>query len=463
MTKRKLWMALAGVVLLLAGLLAYVKEFKPITVFIPVADIDRLGRASGLTDCFWISNTSEKSGSNYAYPDTGANYWLSQFKLPAGAQLELDGDFPHARHMSFNTYDDQGQPVDRLNDVMLATPSGATNPFQPQADRRARQRSFSLHILAADVQAGITMAERDKARPVNTLYAPAESPTVQLIYRIYVPDQGLTPKAGVELPRPALVLANGQRLQGDALCQAIVVKEKSVRDIHLTLNATQQLLALKSQTSPFHPAQPQPQWTAFQNAPKTFATILTGTSFEWITRFISTARRGGFYSTIDNTYMSSYVDTRLGDTLVLQARAPSTPRTLGGAAAMGAGQLRYWSVCKYRSLYDTAMDSCAYDEQVPLDAQGNYTLVFSTPDMRPGNAREECGVAWRPWGVGDGIDNPHGGMLVLRHMLPAPDFTQSLFATQGNGDEEKVLGPYFPRSHYEAKTAFEQRGCPVRS
>ena len=66
------------------------------------------------------------------------------------------------------------------------------------------------------------------------------------------------------------------------------------------------------------------------------------------------------------------------------------------------------------------------------------------------------------WGVGDGIGNPHGGFVVLRHMLPAPNFKNSLWATQRPGDERQALGPYFPETSYEAKAAFEARGCPAR-
>lgn len=460
--KRKLWMALAIVVLLLVGTLLYVRQFKPVTVYIPAEELDRQGQVSGLTDCFWFAVVSEKSGANYAYPDTGANYWITQFKIPTGAHIEFNAEFPHGRHMSFNTYDDLGQPVDRLNDVMIKPQEGHRNPFMPQGNRTVKERSYSFQIAPNSVQAGAPMAERDKSRPTNTLYAPAEDKAVQLVYRVYVPDTGLTPKAGVALPIPTLVMADGKKLQGEELCKAIVIKEKSMRDIHLTREAAKTLLSLQSQTSPYHPAQPQPEWVAFQNAQRTFAILLKGTAMEWITKYFSTERRGGFYSTIDNTYLTAYVDSRLGETVVIEAKAPTTPKTLKGNAVMETGQLRYWSFCKYRSLFDTAMESCVYDEQVPLTAEGKYTIVFSKPALRPSNAREECGVVWRDWGIGDGIDNPHGGMIVLRHMMPADDFQQSGFATKGNGDEEAVLGPYYPRSQYVQKAEFEKRGCPVR-
>ena len=124
--------------------------------------------------------------------------------------------------------------------------------------------------------------------------------------------------------------------------------------------------------------------------------------------------------------------------------------------------LRYWSLCKYGSIADGAADDCVYDEQAPLDAGVRYTIVVSTPAARPANARPECGVAWMNWGVGDGIGVPHGGFLAFRHMLPSPNFKNSLWATQGLGDERRALGDCRPEATYEAKAAFEARSCPVR-
>ena len=124
--------------------------------------------------------------------------------------------------------------------------------------------------------------------------------------------------------------------------------------------------------------------------------------------------------------------------------------------------LRYWSLCKYRSIADGAADDCVYDEQAPLDAHNRYTIVVSTPEVRPANARPECGVAWMNWGVGDGIGNPHGGFLAFRHMLPSAGFKNSLWATHGLGDERRALGDYYPEATYEAKPAFEAGRVPAR-
>jgi hypothetical protein len=433
-------------------------KIRPRVEKITEGEMERVGQQSGLTSCFWLATVSP-STFNILIPDSGVVYWVTQYRLPAGASLSLRGQFPKARHISLNTYDEAGQPVDRLNDLMMEPDAGSTNPFRPHARRDAAQRDYQVRLTQAAVTAGARV--NDASRPANTLYAPQGS-AVQLWYRVYVPDQGADLKGSVPLPVPVLQLADGRRLEGDAVCGEIVVKEGALRDVRVPTEALKPLFALPGATSAYHPAQNPPSWNAFFNAPLSATNLLIGTPHEAIRARLDATRRGGFYSTLDNTYMSAYVDSRFGEVLVIKGKAPTTPRTFAGGRVMEPAQLRYWSLCKYRSLSDTAVDSCLYDEQVPLAADGSYTIVMSSAAQRPANATAKCGVAWLDWGQGDGIGNPAGGFLAFRHMMPAPDFAQSLFATRKPGDEASTLGPYYPASAYSSRTAFEKQGCQAR-
>jgi hypothetical protein len=435
---------------------ALLGKLRPRVEPLPAAQVDEMGRKSGLTSCFWIGTVSPAT-FNILIPDTGVTYWGTQYRLPPGARIELTGRYPYARHLSFNTYDEEGQPVDRLNDLMIAPDPGATNPFHPGAQRQGTQRSYQVRIEARDVVAGKSVDEATRAR--NTLYAPGDGSPVQLWLRIYVPDSGRDAKGGVPLPEPRVTLADGRTLEGEALCNTVVVKEGALRDVRLPADVLREISALPGK-SPYQPAQQPPIWTAFFNPALSATNSLIGTAYEGVRQRMDVTRRGGFYSTLDNTYMSSYVDARFGDVLVLRGKAPTTPRTMAGTAVMEPADLRYWSICKYRSLADTAVDDCLFDEQVPRAGDGQYTIVVSHPAKRPANARAECGVAWLPWGAGDGIGNPDGGFLVLRHMMPSSEFApRSLFGTRKLGDEREVLGPYYPEPTYMSREAFERNGC----
>ncbi|MGQ0708348.1 MAG: hypothetical protein ACT4NV_01210 [Rhodoferax sp.] len=425
------------------------------------AQIDERHRGKDLTDCFWVG-TLHADTFNILSPDLGVTYWTSQFKLPAGAHLELQGQYPHARYMSYTSYNPVGQPVDGLADAAIAPDSGSTNPFLPGAQRASTQRRYTLTVRPRMLQAGARVEEA--TRPANTVFVPMDETNYQLWLRVYVPDQGTGPKGGVALPAPTVVLADGRRISAEAVCRDYVVKDGAVRDFRGTPQGNQGLFKIPGARAAYHPAQPAPvPWNAFYNPPLVVAGALVNTPFEFIRNRMDTTRKAGFYSTLDNAYMSTYVDRRYGEALVVQAKAPRTPRTVQGSAVMDQDvDMRYWSYCKGRSIADGAVDACLYDEQIVQDAQGRYTLVMTTPEQRPANARAECGVSWMPWGVGDGMDNPHGGYLIHRHQMPAPGFRHSLAATRKIGDEPAVLGDYFPRAQYETKAAFEARGCPVR-
>ena len=210
------------------------------------------------------------------------------------------------------------------------------------------------------------------------------------------------------------------------------------------------------------PALSPPEWEVILNPPLTLSMLtLAGTpEGDLQRRKMDQTRRGGQYPTLDNRYMMLYIDRRIGPVLTLKGQLPTTPATRSGARVIQSTQLRYWSLCLNRSLADTSVGDCVADEDVVIDARRNYTIVVSRPEDRPRNARPECGVTWLHWDrAGDGVNNPNGGFLMVRNMLPAADFKHSIFDIQRIGDEKEVLGAYYPALAYMSKDAFEKAGC----
>jgi hypothetical protein len=424
-------------------------------------EIDRVHAGKGLTDCFWVGTLNPQT-FNILSPDRAVTYWISQFKLPAGARLELKGQYPYARYMSFASYNPVGQPVDGLADDSISPDAGSINPFLPGAKRQESSRDYTIAIQTRKLEAGVRVDET--TRPANTLFVPTDAATYQVWMRVYAADAGRNALGGVALPKPVMTLADGTKVQGNTLCSNYVVKEGAVKDFRASKEGNKAMFGIPGAKAPYQPAQPGPMpWNGFFNPQFTVANVLINTPFAGLRTRMDTTRRSGFYGTLDNFYMSGYVDNRYGDAMVIQGKAPRTPRTFKGNATMDANvDLRYWSFCKARSIADGAADACLFDEQVPQDANARYTIVVSTPETRPANATEQCGVAWMPWGVGDGIDNPHGGYIIHRHMKPSKGFAHSLWSTKVPGDEPTVLGDYYPAVNYQAKAAFEARGCPAK-
>jgi len=415
--------------------------------------IDAMAKRSGIASCFWVGTISPDT-FNILFPDTGSTYWASQVVLPAGSKLQLRGKYPKARYISFNTYDGSGQPVDRINDTQIKPEAGSVNPFGQGASRNLPNRSYQVQVVPRDIKAGTRVD--DSTREPNTVFASEDGGAVQLLYRVYIPDTGNDARGGVSLPEPVLTRKDGTILQGEKLCSEIVKKDGAVRDVRLPAEVLKEAYAIPGR-SPFQPAQRDPKWDAFFNSGLSATRVLIGTDLEPIRERQDVTRTGGSYSTLDNTYITMYIDNRFGKVLMLHGKVPKTPKTRDHSPVMREAELRYWSVCKYRSFADTAVDSCLYDEEVPQSDSGYATIVISKPEDRPLNARNDCGVAWMSWGIGDGMDNPHGGFLIWRQMMPSAEyFPHSIFATTKLNQEKTVMGDYYPQPRYMSREAFER-------
>ncbi|MFI5662632.1 hypothetical protein [Streptomyces sp. NPDC051684] len=98
--------------------------------------------------CFWTGPfTSDQDKFNYAYVDTGALYWSSNYTLPEGAKLTLDGAYAHARYQSLNSYEPAAAtPMTALNDQQIQPDPGSRNPFLAGAKRTFPRRSWTVQV-----------------------------------------------------------------------------------------------------------------------------------------------------------------------------------------------------------------------------------------------------------------------------------------------------------------------------
>ena len=63
-------------------------------------------------------------------------------------------------------------------------------------------------------------------------------------------------------------------------------------------------------------------------------------------------------------------------------------------------------------------------------------------------------MTWLPWGP------QTQGLLIYRHMLPDPSFTQSIQNVPQPGAEQDTMGDYYPHSAYLAGPGdFKATGC----
>jgi hypothetical protein len=347
-----------------------------------------------------------------------------------------------------------------------------------------------------------------------------------ILYRVYIPDEGYDSNGGVPLPEPELRLADGKVLTGDALCAATDSDGRSLGKPRLpplqalflpqqTYDALRYPNLLSDQcevlvTQPpeysgdgcptpwagppvFGPAPQQPPGTPLLQTPRAVPSNFPAQlEPDWRAQFdrrdllqlytganapgaaidpTAGGGGGGFYPNVHNQYVRAAVHRDFGEVLVVRGKLPTSPTTYHGDPTFGAAdvtyQVRYTSFCMNESFRSTRVMSCVYDEQIPLDEDGFYTVVFSSGKDRPANAITRCGKAWAEWKtsgdgaayMGDELTDPGFGMLQLRNMLADPSFEQATTNVVKAGTEKAVMGDYLPEVTYMSRQEFEKGGC----
>jgi len=416
----------------------------------------------GPRDCFWRRGPfGADPYINMAYPDANVYYWAGVFSVPEGAELTLEGAYPDSRYMSFVSYTATGQPIESLPDFLI-NPSQGENPFIQGASRTGDEDRYAVAIRNTAPEQVRDVGSRAATGPTNILHAPADEPggPQTILYRIYLPDAGTAPAGGVALPQPVLTLASGETVRGAQACQALRTRQPVMMASGAASITPAQYRALITQPNrpDTWPAQSPAEWY-IQLDRESLLGIYTGQIHE-------DARRseGGFYPNPDNFYIRTIVNRKHGPVFLVRAKAPSTPNTVNGDAQMGEGQLRYWSICSNQSFVNTRVNDCLFDEEIPVDPRGFFTVVISREEDRPRNARPECGLSWLPMADdGDGMFDEDVTVVQIRHMLGADDFTNSIERVDRQDDLQSTLGPYMPRTQYLQTNQVEALfPCPAR-
>lgn len=412
----------------------------------------------GPRSCFWARGPfSADPYINVAYPDAATFYWAAVFTIPTGAKLHLEGNFPQARYMSLISYNEAGVPIESVADYLIAPAAGAVNPYLPGANRKSAQRGYRLDIVDAPpapnqpVGMNLMGQTRDKLHTPRYGTAPGQQ---TVLYRIYANDKGQDETGGAGLPVPVLTMADGTVLRGAQACQTLRTRQPLQLDpaaMAVPMEKYHELLNAAKAKGPTFPATNPP--TFYQQLDRD---ALYGIYLGQPPKADARKSEGGFYPNLDNQYIRTIVNRKLGKVFVLRAKAPTTPKTFNGDATMGEGELRYWSWCSNQGFANTRVNACAYDEHIPVGPDGFYTLVLSREADRPRNAFAQCGIAWLPMADdGDGAVDSDVTVLQLRHMLGTGNFKHAVQSVRSQGTMAEDMGAYFPRGRYMSVSAFE--------
>ncbi|QCW98825.1 hypothetical protein FGM00_01325 [Aggregatimonas sangjinii] len=450
-------------------------------------------------------------------PDPHVTYLLLGTVLaPFGTKVVIEGDYPYARFFSIQVtapFDGKSFCANRvmgptevsLADVDIDPLPGHVNPFLPGADRGATNRKYRVEIdLAHGDPVGLNPDFKPPYRMEDSKVYGAflqSQGTGYALYngkgpwnmgglwiRYYAPDTDKGPTAGVPLPKIHYELPDGTKYFINSDFSGLLK----------TANL-EQPAAETSEIEPTAPIGPGMGWY------KNFG-ILRG-SLEgvyqlngWVTEAnmqkvrnedLRITGRGEFQpaphhyepSATGNNY-ATYIGRGMSlgrqKVAVLTGQLPTFPDTRGGTPVMETAQLRYFSITGYdvsvfRKTLGSAMHS-VMDDEIIIDENRKYIIVYSRPEDRPANATAENGVTWVNWGptsdqsltfrwlsVGpewESSPNPHEEELPYATAdLAGSRYDETLL---GGNTHTGHLGEYLPKVHYLKKLDFEALGASFR-
>ncbi len=452
-----------GIMLVLAGLAAcggdnaddFSQRGQGSAVQAPAPEAGSSDRATvpaGL-GCGW-QFVSDINTTNVAFPDESAQYWVALIPQLPQTRLRINGRYPDLRYFSYNVYDPLLRPVDAIADIELQPDAGSANPFADTA--AAPGGAYTAYVEFA--------ARPDEPAP-NTIYAGQTQINGQavpnplltaIIYRSYVPAEGLGFDGGAGLPLLTLETADGKtELLPFADCDVPLLPslggnlpDPGLNDLLLTIDFPEEFGVIRFPTAAYPPST-----RVFYGLGPTAVAILSNALPvplpPEVEQNVPLGDGGGFLSNIHNAYTSTGFSRNDGNIFLLRGKAPSypgDPRLAGGME-----DLRYWSVCQNEFVTQRYV-ACTADYQAELDGQGYFTVVVSDTADRPLNAVAENHINWLPWGPFP------DGLLIYRHMLPSAHFAQAIQNVPKGTDPVEVMGEYLPVGAYCSRETFEAAG-----
>lgn len=405
----------------------------------------------------------------HAFPDGMCTYFVVKMVMQSGWRLKLEGKFPHSRYMSFTlaktdagSGENGGGEFLRCNQIV--PDQGSFNPFLPGVNREIASRKYTIYVVQSNPPADPAM------RQPNTLYV-SDDLVGKLLHfpmRMYLVDEGYDGSgvvplngSGNGLPVATLTRADGSKVMGPELPDVLQVQR--IGEVYFPLNPWKNSIAAASDPETA-PAKNPPRFELFRNTAYNVLGGFIDDDLTRVTRFpASTA--GGFANNPDTQYLSTIFCFKFGQVLVVRGKMPSFPRTRNGDNYYAQGtNVKYFSITTSASPVSGAGYNTVYDEIIPVDDEGFYTIVVSWARYRPANATLANGYVWMDADKGEGWyvgARDWIGILTTRFQASDPDWEHSPSRVPAptvaspTQQESVIMGDYFQTGTYMTKAEFE--------
>jgi len=446
----------------------------------------------GTLGSLWFLEVDGINKPGYFAPETRAAYWAAN--LPHidghGAHWEIRGKQPDARFHSFQSYDSDGNSKDFVYDAELDPQPGSINWVRDK-----------VHYPGA--------ALAEYVLPVYEVHSDAEVPvsSVQDHTALYLTRSSATEfKQNTIVQRVYFNVNRNESIRPETMKRFDWLKRGQVN--------TPRLVYIVDDTSKPHFTSVEDVWESIDNQTR-MAKIAKITQFvgdvtksildrisiksriwqnptEWQMNDLPASTYGRMWKKEEEPILSFFwqkllkllpdssafpnevtryfvggVNPSFGDVHVTRLKIPRTiDPDYGSVLDPDSYDLRFFSICTHLSLTLYTID-CMVDSELEVDSDGYVTFVMSNTNTAPFDPYTKKPTA--NW-----VDYPSPStLLLIRHMMPSDNFTQSLLhygrkcKEEGNCAEaaqdidaiKAWTGEYYPVSTYCSVNNFEYNRC----
>jgi hypothetical protein len=413
----------------------------------------------------------------FFYPDGTSNYFVISLVMQRGYHLKFKGRFPRARYFSYTIANSVGTEGDIgggqfIRDRQIEPDKGSKNPFRPDVDRNVQKRNYTIHVIQGTNPNPDSNSNTEEDMK-NVLYVPDDQigKRIHLSLRIYLVDEGYD-ISGTRAELPIASLKTQEQpsnddddwITGKELLSLLQITKDGEKPFPIQ-NWTQ---AVSKSNDPINaPARLNTRAEVFYNTAYSVFGAFIDDQRQRILRFPPT-REAGFTSNPDTVYMLIPFSFQLGEVFMIQGKKPSHPITrckkTSPIRVPEDPQVEFFSISTAGSPGYGVTYNTIFDEQFPVDEDGNYTVITSWPKNRPSNSIPSNGVIWLSPGNGEGTyvgSRNWVGVICVRFQVPSPNWKESPAKIPlptiecPDRQDENVMGPYYPKTKYISKKEFE--------
>jgi hypothetical protein len=451
-----------------------------------------------------------------SFPDPHVSYLLSPILLaPFGSKMFIEGDFPYCRFFNVQVtppfdaheyrYDKwSGKGEVSIVDADILPKPGHQNPFLPNADRTVKNRSYQVvYEMAMGNASAVDPTHRPPYRGNGKIrYGSAiqyQGPWAMnkksghtrglwdfgdVWLRYYAIDKNKDVYAGVSIPKIYYELKSGEKFFIESNFDGMIKASETTMAQRVKGNAN---------PAPYNG--PDMGWDKQFGI---FLQISSGVSKalykekpedkEYIRKLDLGVNGRGEKMPAPACYephattcayaaiLTSGTSIKAGKVFVITGKLPTYPATRNGEKFFKPAQCRYWSITSYDAEFPFSKikgleQTSLMDDEIIIDKDRKYIIVYSRSEDRPLNATEENGVTWVNWGytctqsfsirwinVTPEWDMPQSPTEThlpwSKSTWSGTEFTQGYIGNDTLG----FMGGYHPVKHYMTKEDFQSLG-----